>query len=227
MSTCQSVTTSSPPVVVATVVVSDRRGWGARRSGYFSPHDPIVACPLPAEQTGRESHDGDGLPPSGRRCTAMTRFLVVLTDVRPLDGVARNERTSPERRRQVVGRAAGRRRTGSPAPSWRWAWSARDGSGSRSSPSDVASPRSGAPELNPARPADPEPGAAPGRPVAGPATGRPACRRTVTHRIRFVARIGSAVVLPGYRPPVLATHSKVNRVSANGEHGQPQSRPKR
>ncbi|MFD2768461.1 hypothetical protein [Micromonospora eburnea] len=33
----------------------------------------------------------------------MTRFLVVLTDVRPLDGGARNERTSPERRRQVVG----------------------------------------------------------------------------------------------------------------------------
>ena len=33
----------------------------------------------------------------------MTRFLVVLTDVRPLDGLARNERVSPERRRQVVG----------------------------------------------------------------------------------------------------------------------------
>lgn len=33
----------------------------------------------------------------------MTRFLVVLTDVRPLEGVERNERTSPERRRQVVG----------------------------------------------------------------------------------------------------------------------------
>lgn len=33
----------------------------------------------------------------------MTRFLVVLTDVRPLAGMARNERTSPERRRQVVG----------------------------------------------------------------------------------------------------------------------------
>ncbi|BCL16184.1 hypothetical protein [Micromonospora sagamiensis] len=32
----------------------------------------------------------------------MTRFLVVLTDVRPLDGVVRNERTMPERRRQVV-----------------------------------------------------------------------------------------------------------------------------
>ncbi|SCL20265.1 hypothetical protein [Micromonospora inyonensis] len=32
----------------------------------------------------------------------MTRFLVVLTDVRPLDGVLRNERTMPERRRQVV-----------------------------------------------------------------------------------------------------------------------------
>lgn len=33
----------------------------------------------------------------------MTRFLVVLTDVRPLDGVVRNERTMPERRRQVIG----------------------------------------------------------------------------------------------------------------------------
>lgn len=33
----------------------------------------------------------------------MTRFLVVLTDVRPLEGLDRNERTSPERRRQVVG----------------------------------------------------------------------------------------------------------------------------
>ncbi|MFR9780065.1 hypothetical protein ACL02O_28915 [Micromonospora sp. MS34] len=33
----------------------------------------------------------------------MTRFLVVLTDVRPLKGMERNERTSPERRRQVVG----------------------------------------------------------------------------------------------------------------------------
>ncbi|MFJ8577490.1 hypothetical protein [Micromonospora sp. NPDC093277] len=33
----------------------------------------------------------------------MTRFLVVLTDVRPFDGAARDERTSPERRRQVVG----------------------------------------------------------------------------------------------------------------------------
>ncbi|GAA4579624.1 hypothetical protein GCM10023176_57770 [Micromonospora coerulea] len=33
----------------------------------------------------------------------MTRFLVVLTDVRPLEGLGRNERTSPERRRQVVG----------------------------------------------------------------------------------------------------------------------------
>ncbi len=33
----------------------------------------------------------------------MTRFLVVLTDVRPLDSLARNERVSPERRRQVVG----------------------------------------------------------------------------------------------------------------------------
>ncbi|WBB81982.1 hypothetical protein O7606_11795 [Micromonospora sp. WMMD882] len=33
----------------------------------------------------------------------MTRFLVVLTDVRPLDGAVRNERTMPERRRQVVG----------------------------------------------------------------------------------------------------------------------------
>ncbi|MER7166226.1 hypothetical protein ABT336_09180 [Micromonospora sp. NPDC000207] len=33
----------------------------------------------------------------------MTRFLVVLTDVRPLDEGGRNERTTPERRRQVVG----------------------------------------------------------------------------------------------------------------------------
>ncbi|MEV4808263.1 hypothetical protein [Micromonospora avicenniae] len=33
----------------------------------------------------------------------MTRFLVVLTDVRPFEGSGRNERTSPERRRQVVG----------------------------------------------------------------------------------------------------------------------------
>ncbi|EWM65492.1 MULTISPECIES: hypothetical protein [Micromonospora] len=33
----------------------------------------------------------------------MTRFLVVLTDVRPPDGAGRDERTSPERRRQVVG----------------------------------------------------------------------------------------------------------------------------
>ncbi|TDC00482.1 hypothetical protein E1091_04805 [Micromonospora fluostatini] len=33
----------------------------------------------------------------------MTRFLVVLTDVRLLDGASRNERTTPERRRQVVG----------------------------------------------------------------------------------------------------------------------------
>ncbi|SIR11154.1 hypothetical protein [Micromonospora avicenniae] len=33
----------------------------------------------------------------------MTRFLVVLTDVRPFEGNGRNERTSPERRRQVVG----------------------------------------------------------------------------------------------------------------------------
>lgn len=33
----------------------------------------------------------------------MTRFLVVLTDVRPIDGNWRNERTCPERRRQVVG----------------------------------------------------------------------------------------------------------------------------
>ncbi len=32
---------------------------------------------------------------------ALTRFLVVLTDVRPDDG-RRDERTSPERRRQVV-----------------------------------------------------------------------------------------------------------------------------
>ncbi|MFG1954600.1 hypothetical protein [Micromonospora sp. NPDC048830] len=34
----------------------------------------------------------------------MTRFLVVLTDVRPfLDGAVRDERRAPERRRQVVG----------------------------------------------------------------------------------------------------------------------------
>ena len=34
----------------------------------------------------------------------MTRFLVVLTDVRPLNGAGgRNERATPERRRQVVG----------------------------------------------------------------------------------------------------------------------------
>ncbi|MFG3696401.1 hypothetical protein ACGF5C_00535 [Micromonospora sp. NPDC047620] len=33
----------------------------------------------------------------------MTRFLVVLTDVRPVDGAGRDERTCPERRRQVVG----------------------------------------------------------------------------------------------------------------------------
>lgn len=33
----------------------------------------------------------------------MTRFLVVLTDVRPLAGPGRNERNCPERRRQVVG----------------------------------------------------------------------------------------------------------------------------
>ncbi|MEU8182237.1 hypothetical protein AB0B85_26710 [Micromonospora sp. NPDC049044] len=33
----------------------------------------------------------------------MTRFLVVLTDVRPVEGVDRDERTVPERRRQVVG----------------------------------------------------------------------------------------------------------------------------
>ncbi|WBB72353.1 hypothetical protein O7602_21920 [Micromonospora sp. WMMD1128] len=32
-----------------------------------------------------------------------TRFLVVLTDVRPTNGHARDERNSPERRRQVVG----------------------------------------------------------------------------------------------------------------------------
>ncbi|TDC78516.1 hypothetical protein E1193_20585 [Micromonospora sp. KC606] len=33
----------------------------------------------------------------------MTRFLVVLTDVRPVQEEARDERTAPERRRQVVG----------------------------------------------------------------------------------------------------------------------------
>jgi hypothetical protein len=36
-------------------------------------------------------------------CAAVTRFLVVLTDVRPLPALGRNERVSPERRRQVVG----------------------------------------------------------------------------------------------------------------------------
>ncbi|MEH0840950.1 hypothetical protein V6U81_00945 [Micromonospora sp. CPCC 205711] len=38
---------------------------------------------------------------SGR--AAMTRFLVVLTDVRPAEGEFRDERSCPERRRQVVG----------------------------------------------------------------------------------------------------------------------------
>ncbi|MEH0938845.1 hypothetical protein [Micromonospora psammae] len=33
----------------------------------------------------------------------MTRFLVVLTDVRHVEGEARDERNRPERRRQVVG----------------------------------------------------------------------------------------------------------------------------
>ncbi|WBB56909.1 hypothetical protein [Verrucosispora sp. WMMD573] len=33
----------------------------------------------------------------------MTRFLVVLTDVRPFEVDGRNERLAPERRRQVVG----------------------------------------------------------------------------------------------------------------------------
>ena len=33
----------------------------------------------------------------------MTRFLVVLTDVRPLTNDGRDERAEPERRRQVVG----------------------------------------------------------------------------------------------------------------------------
>ncbi|MDG4785527.1 hypothetical protein O7626_06200 [Micromonospora sp. WMMD1102] len=33
----------------------------------------------------------------------MTRFLVVLTDVRPLGNQGRDERIEPERRRQVVG----------------------------------------------------------------------------------------------------------------------------
>ncbi|MGC4747149.1 hypothetical protein ACLQ28_16040 [Micromonospora sp. DT201] len=33
----------------------------------------------------------------------MTRFLVVLTDVRSVEGIDRDERTAPERRRQVVG----------------------------------------------------------------------------------------------------------------------------
>lgn len=38
---------------------------------------------------------------SGRQI--VTRFLVVLTDVRPLTPAGRNERVAPERRRQVVG----------------------------------------------------------------------------------------------------------------------------
>ncbi|MEU7933267.1 hypothetical protein [Micromonospora echinofusca] len=33
----------------------------------------------------------------------MTRFLVVLTDVRPTESAGRDERNCPERRRQVVG----------------------------------------------------------------------------------------------------------------------------
>ena len=37
----------------------------------------------------------------------------------------------------------------------------------------------------------------------------------------------SAPRLAGYRHRPVATHSKVNRVSATGEHGQPQSRTKR
>lgn len=35
--------------------------------------------------------------------TAMTRFLVVLSDVRPVGAQVRDERACPERRRQVVG----------------------------------------------------------------------------------------------------------------------------
>ena len=35
--------------------------------------------------------------------STLTRFLVVLTDVRPADGGGRDERAAPERRRQVVG----------------------------------------------------------------------------------------------------------------------------
>lgn len=35
--------------------------------------------------------------------TAMTRFLVVLSDVRPMETEGRDERSCPERRRQVVG----------------------------------------------------------------------------------------------------------------------------
>ncbi len=35
--------------------------------------------------------------------TAMTRFLVVLSDVRPVETPTRDERARPERRRQVVG----------------------------------------------------------------------------------------------------------------------------
>jgi hypothetical protein len=33
----------------------------------------------------------------------VTRYLVVLTDVRPLSNGGRNERVEPERRRQVIG----------------------------------------------------------------------------------------------------------------------------
>lgn len=36
-------------------------------------------------------------------CAVTTKFLVVLTDVRPLSDGGRDERNSPERRRQVVG----------------------------------------------------------------------------------------------------------------------------
>ncbi|WP_225946713.1 hypothetical protein [Plantactinospora soyae] len=38
-----------------------------------------------------------------RRAVPVTRFLIVLTDVRPLSKEGRDERIEPERRRQVVG----------------------------------------------------------------------------------------------------------------------------
>ena len=57
--------------------------------GFFTPPRSDRRVPLPVHEMGRGC--------------AVTRFLVVLTDVRPPDGSRRDERTSPERRRQVVG----------------------------------------------------------------------------------------------------------------------------